>query len=1119
MRYKSSDIKDIILKFTLLFALCSVIVWLPFIAAGMTFVWNADGVGQHIPALLFYKEWLGQFPDLPLWSFSLGEGADVITTLHHYCIGDPLELAAVLIPSGYIGVYYTVAAVLRIYLAGIAFIFYVRKLKPCASVNAFLCAGLTYSFSYWALYCSVRHMFFLNPLLLLPLMLLGMEKTGRGEKPFFFIFVTCISAVTNVYFFYMLVLICVIYGLIRFPKIKILLKIMASGLAGCLMGSFILIPEVISLLGDTRSSDRGGALIFYGLDHYLKLPQALSAGGTDDYLLLGFGAAGVIFIIYMITVKGNIKLKIFSLVCLLFMTLPFLGRVMNGMSYVTNRWSFAATLLFSCVIFFMWDDLLDKGSLDFKKLLIAFAAYGLFILVISVFKGDMVLSLCQVIFGVLFVCFLIRVKKSTSFVLAVIVVSNLAVNGLLLYLPFGRGYVEGHLTNDRIFQALEQSDSHVMKDSLPKDASGIPQRYTGPYLSENTSAVYGTNSTQYYWSQANPYVTDARFSLLLPEYRNYYYEGYDSRAQILDLANVRYFIVPEKDKDAIAAPAGFDYFKTEGGYVIYSTEHATGFVSFYDEEISRRSWDEMDLTSRQDIMTDHVVIPGEGKNEGAFVTDAKVLAEYSGMEFTSSGDETFKTEVDCPEDGELYVVLEGLEFKGSEGQTRADITVSGIGLAYYTSDFNWYNGRHDFAVNLGTVKEGIRKPTLKFLTSGKYSISNIRVELMPCRSIIEKTDKLKEASRCISNIKVENDRVTFDVDADKEGYLVVKMPYSSGWKAMADGKVEDTFAANIMYTGIKVTSGHHKISFSYVTPGLVAGIIISISSFLLFIGALIFVSLRKGKGGSSDPADKDIRIAVASHKPYPMPEGEMYVPVLAGASVSGYDLPEGWKADNTGDNISQLNPYYSELTAYYWAVKNLDPKPDYIGLVHYRRLFGKKRSGPVKKEQIAGSTASVKIFVPKPRDYFIETLGSHYSHTLESSHLRITGETLKNICPEYYPSWEKILNEKSGYMFNMQIMERSLAEEYLDWLMKVLAKVTAKKDPKDIKDAFAARYPGRISELLFNCWLDHNVSTGRISPESILELDYYSTEKVNWLKKGTAFLKAKFLGRKYHKSF
>lgn len=70
---------------------------------------------------------------------------------------------------------------------------------------------------------------------------------------------------------------------------------------------------------------------------------------------------------------------------------------------------------------------------------------------------------------------------------------------------------------------------------------------------------------------------------------------------------------------------------------------------------------------------------------------------------------------------------------------------------------------------------------------------------------------------------------------------------------------------------------------------------------------------------------------------------DIYVPVYGGRSVTRY-LPHQSKmmlADNTGDNISWMNPYVGEFTCIYWAAKNLDKigNPDYIGLNHYRRLF------------------------------------------------------------------------------------------------------------------------------------------------------------------------------------
>ena len=77
-------------------------------------------------------------------------------------------------------------------------------------------------------------------------------------------------------------------------------------------------------------------------------------------------------------------------------------------------------------------------------------------------------------------------------------------------------------------------------------------------------------------------------------------------------------------------------------------------------------------------------------------------------------------------------------------------------------------------------------------------------------------------------------------------------------------------------------------------------------------------------------------IYVVSHKDNRMPEGNIYIPVQVGPAKDDFS---GFVRDNTGENISEKNPNYCELTAQYWAWKNR--KADVKGLVHYRRLFSK----------------------------------------------------------------------------------------------------------------------------------------------------------------------------------
>ena len=260
-----------------------------------------------------------------------------------------------------------------------------------------------------------------------------------------------------------------------------------------------------------------------------------------------------------------------------------------------------------------------------------------------------------------------------------------------------------------------------------------------------------------------------------------------------------------------------------------------------------------------------------------------------------------------------------------------------------------------------------------------------------------------------------------------------------------------------------------------------------------------------------------IKIIVATHKELVMPQDkELYLPIHVGCEGKK-DL--GFQGDNTGDNISILNPYYCELTGLYWAWKNLEC--DYLGLVHYRRYFTKKAEVYNKsiniddvildKDDIEKLLEVSNVIVPKKRKYYIETLYSHYAHTLDGTHLDLARKMIEMNSPEYLSSFDKVMKQRSGYMFNMFIMKKELADDYFTWLFPILDSMYECMDLSGLT-AFEARLFGRVSELLFNVWLVKN----NLTPT---EAHFMYMEKVNLFKKGLSFLQAKFLGKKYGKSF
>lgn len=271
-------------------------------------------------------------------------------------------------------------------------------------------------------------------------------------------------------------------------------------------------------------------------------------------------------------------------------------------------------------------------------------------------------------------------------------------------------------------------------------------------------------------------------------------------------------------------------------------------------------------------------------------------------------------------------------------------------------------------------------------------------------------------------------------------------------------------------------------------------------------------------------ANKRVQIIIATHKKYRMPEDEMYLPLHVGAEgktdEEGNQLDLGYTKDNTGENISELNASFCELTGLYWAWKNIDA--DYIGLVHYRRHFGKRKSnvwdGVLKFSDIKNDLGKIRVFVPQKRKYYIETLYSHYKHTHYSNQLDVTRQVISEKYPEYVKAFDEVMKHTYGYMFNMMIMEKKLVDQYCSWLFDILFDLGKRIDMPELS-AFQGRYYGRVSEILFNVWLTFQMDSGNIKKSEVKEIPCIHMEKINWWKKGMAFLKAKFLGKKYEGSF
>lgn len=213
-------------------------------------------------------------------------------------------------------------------------------------------------------------------------------------------------------------------------------------------------------------------------------------------------------------------------------------------------------------------------------------------------------------------------------------------------------------------------------------------------------------------------------------------------------------------------------------------------------------------------------------------------------------------------------------------------------------------------------------------------------------------------------------------------------------------------------------------------------------------------------------------IYIITHKRVKLPKLDKYLPLQVGSSLHEH---LDYLTDDTGDNISEKNPNYCELTGLYWIWKNT--KDDYKGLVHYRRYFGKSDFSS-SFEQIY-SYDELKGFL---QDHDLVT--SYVANFKQNAHDEImihccTEEIFGNLrasvakcSPEYLSDFDKFFNQNKAVLFNMMFCRGDLFDEYCQWLFTILFNLEPQVDLSSL-NAYQQRLYGFLSERLLNIWISH----------------------------------------------
>lgn len=253
----------------------------------------------------------------------------------------------------------------------------------------------------------------------------------------------------------------------------------------------------------------------------------------------------------------------------------------------------------------------------------------------------------------------------------------------------------------------------------------------------------------------------------------------------------------------------------------------------------------------------------------------------------------------------------------------------------------------------------------------------------------------------------------------------------------------------------------------------------------------------------------NFKILVATQAKIPFVKGceDIYAPIIVGASSCVFNNGE-YLSDNIGENISSKNNKYCELTALYWAWKNLTNE-EYVGLCHYRRyfLFNYKSLFNLDRLPFSNFSDALLKFIYPDRSEIVEILKKNDIILPSQKKLRLSlredyyrdrvcykkdFDIMEQVVLEKYPEYNssvlEVFNGNKIHHFNMFILKRHDFDKYMVWLFDVLFECEKRIDTSNYTPV-ESRVLGFLAERLLTLYVHHNkfnkyeLTVGYINPQ------------------------------------
>lgn len=228
------------------------------------------------------------------------------------------------------------------------------------------------------------------------------------------------------------------------------------------------------------------------------------------------------------------------------------------------------------------------------------------------------------------------------------------------------------------------------------------------------------------------------------------------------------------------------------------------------------------------------------------------------------------------------------------------------------------------------------------------------------------------------------------------------------------------------------------------------------------------MTIRENNDNILYAADKRcMNFIVCSHMDKELDKLEIssrYEEIIQAGTVLTKKRISQWNDLDGGENISERNQRYCEMTAVYWIWKHV--QADYVGIRHYRRKLC------ITDEQLDTLMAQgTDVILPSKLPLNLP-IDEHYRKNHYTSDWELMLSILQQKYPEYYETATTFFGGRELNCFNMGIYRKEVFDDFCSWLFPILDEIYTSQPEK--YDRQQRRDIGFLAERLSSLYWEHH---------------------------------------------